>query len=164
MGGTNLKKSTKMVEEITAKRKMPQNVKDDLKKRILHNSLLAIGVIVCLILVVVLDIYAKQEIVAITRKVIPMVFILLTIGIFEVAYRKESGKMAIVGIEWLIVSILVLYIPKMDANWQGKMGLEQAVLPIVWVMYYGIKMMIISVKTKKEYQNNLSDIKEIVKE
>lgn len=159
-----MEKTTKMVEEITQKRKMTQNVKDGLHKRIFHNCLLAIGVMLYICLIDAVYIYAKQEVVSIAFKIFPMIAIFTTVVLFEIAYRKENGKMAIVGIELLVLSILVLYIPQIYQNLDKKFCVQLTFIPIFFAIYYVAKAIVIYIKTEKHYQNNLSDVKEIVKE
>ncbi len=159
-----MEKTTKMVEEITQKRKMTQKVKDGLHQRIFHNCLLAIGVMLYICLIDAVYIYAKQEVVSIAFKIFPMIAIFTTVVLFEIAYRKENGKMAIVGIELLVMSILVLYIPQIYQNLDKKFCVQLTFIPIFFAIYYVAKSIVIYIKTEKNYQNNLSDVKEIVKE
>lgn len=159
-----MEKTTKMVEEITQKRKMTTEVKEKLNKRILINCLIAIGIIIYMCAINAVYIYAKEEIVNVFEKIFPMLFIALTVGVFEFAYRKDSGKIAIIGIELLVCSVLILYIPQIYANFEKKFCVNLAFMPIFCAIYYIGKSIIIYKKTEKDYKNNLSDIKEIVKE
>lgn len=159
-----MEKTTKMVEELTKKRKMTKEVKDKLHKRIFQNCLLAIAIMLCFGAINLVYIYTSQEVWNIVQKVSPMIFICLTVGIFELAYRKDSGKMAIVGMEWLIFSVIILYIPKIYGNLDKAFCIELSFAPIFCGIYYVAKSILLYLKTQKEYQNNLSDVKEIVKD
>lgn len=159
-----MEKTTKMVEEITEKRKMTQDVKDKLNKRIFYNCLIAIGIMLYICAINAVYIYAKQEIVTIALKVFPMIFIFLTVGTFEVAYRKDNGRVAIVGIELLVFSIIILYIPKIYTNLEKMFCANLTFIPLFCAIYYIAKSIVIYIKTEKQYQNNLSDVKEIVQE
>lgn len=159
-----MEETTKIVEEITIKRRMTRFVKDKLNKRIFYNCLLAIGMMLYMCIINSIYIYAKLEIVQIAEKIFPMILILLTVGIFELAYRRDNGKIAIVGIEFLVFSIIVLYIPKIYENLDQKFCIELTFIPIFCAIYYIAKSIMIYIKTDKEYKNNLSDVKEIVKE
>lgn len=159
-----MEKTTKMVDEITRKRKMTPEVKHDLHKRIFYNCLVAIGVMLYICAIDAVYIYAKQEISGIAIKIFSLIAIIFTILVFEIAYRKDNGKIAIIGIEMLIFSIIVLYIPKIYINLDKGFCMELAFIPIFCAIYYIAKAIIIYIKTEKHYQNNLSDIKEIMKE
>lgn len=153
-----------MVEEITQKRKMTYAVKEVLKKRIFYNCLIAIACMLYICVINAVYIYANQDIVNIAFKIFPMILIFLTVGIFEFSYRKENGRTAVVGIELLFFSIIVLYIPKIYQNLDKKFCIEFTFIPLFCAIYYIAKSIIIYIKTEKDYQNNLSDVKEIVKE
>lgn len=153
-----------MVEEITKKRKMTKEVKEQINQRIFCNCLVAIGIMLYICAIDVVYIYAKQEVVTIALKVFAMLFIAVTVGTFELAYRKDNGKMAVVGIELLIFSVIILYIPKIYVNVDQLLCQILLLTPLFCSIYYIAKSMMIYLKTEKEYQNNLSDVKEIVKD
>ena len=159
-----MEKTTKMVDEITRKRKMTPEVKHELHKRIFYNCLVAIGVMLYICAIDAVYIYAKPQISEMALKVFSIVAILFTAAVFEIAYRKDSAKIAIVGIEMLVFSIIVLYIPKIYINLDKDFCVELVFIPIFCAIYYIAKSIIIYIKTEKHYQNNLSDIKEIMKE
>ena len=153
-----------MVEEITKKRKMTEEVKQGLNQRIFYNCLVAITVMAYICAIDAVYLYAKKEMIPVALKVFAMFLIALTISILEVSYRKESGKLAIIGIELLVFSILVLYIPQIYGNLDKLFCQVLLFTPIFCGVYYIAKSILIYIKTEKEYQNNLSDVKEIVKD
>ena len=90
--------------------------------------------------------------------------ILFTIIIFEIAYRKDSIKYTVIGIELLICGILSLYIPYIYLHTTKTLRNMIMILPAGLVIYYGVKSLFIFKQKQFKYQNNLSDVKEIVKE
>ena len=82
-----MEKTTKMVDEITRKRKMTPEVKEGLNKRIFYNCLIAIGIMLYICALDVVYIYAKPEITEIGLKIFAMISIILTVLVFEMAYR-----------------------------------------------------------------------------
>ena len=156
--------TNKIVEEITEKRKMTQVVKEKLNIRIFKNCLLAIGMILAVSILNAIYIYASETVIAIALKVFPMIFIGVTIFIFEIAYRKDNGILAITAIELLTLSIIFLYTPNIYENLDKKFCLQLACVPLICAFYYVIKSVVIYFVTEKHYQNNLSDVKEIVKD
>ena len=153
-----------MVEEITEKRKITNDVKGKLIKNIANNFLLAIGIICYMCIVNLVYIYSSSQIYDITEKILAMIAIFITVGIFEFAYRKDSGKFTIYGIELLFFSIVVLYMPKMFTNLDKFYSQIFLLTPLYCAIYYVAKSIVIYRKTEIEYQNSLSDVKEILKE
>lgn len=159
-----MEKSTKMVEEITEKRKMTGEVKEKLLKNIFYNFLLAIGTMCYMCIVNLVYIYCDSQIYDITSKVLIMLAIIFSVVIFEIAYKKDSGRVAINGIEVLFFSVVVLYMPKMFTNSDKLYSKIFLLTPLYCAIYYVGKSIVVYKKTEKEYQNSLSDIKEIRKE
>lgn len=159
-----VQKATKMVEEITQKRKMTQAVKDKLDKKILWNMWLSIIIMLYFCIADGVYIAVPEAISSMVLKGFAIAFILVTICVFEMAYRRENGALGIVGIELLVFSIIMLYMPQIFKNLNKGVAQIFALTPFFCAMYYIIKSMIDYVRTEENYQNNLSDVKEIVRE
>ena len=97
-------------------------------------------------------------------KITSFIFLVLSILMFEVAYKEDNDETVLNGIEFLAVaifSLLIQYIPKVlkiDANTYMFAG------TYIFLIYYGIKNIIIYTKEKKKELDSLSDIKEIIKD
>ena len=97
-------------------------------------------------------------------KIASFIFLLFSIFIFEIAYKKDNDEISLNGIEFLVLSIfslLIQYIPKLlkiDENTYMLAG------TYIFLIYYGIKNIIIYTCERKKELDNLSDIKEIVKD
>ena len=159
-----VQKATKMVEEITQKRKMTQAVKDELDKKILWNMWLAIMIMLYFCIADGVYIGAPEAISRMVLKAFAVAFILVTVLVFEIAYRRENSALGIVGIELLVFSVIMLYMPQILKNLNQGMAQIFALTPFFCAVYYLVKSMIDYVKTEENYQNNLSDVKEIVRE
>lgn len=159
-----MKKATKMVEEITKKRKMTQEVKEKLNQKIWLNLCLAIGIMLYFCAMDAIYLNTPSDISAMALKILAMVAILLTVIVFEVTYRKENGALGIAGIELLAYSVIVLYTPHIYAHSDQVIGQVFLLTPLFCALYYAGKAIVIYIKTEKSYQNHLSDVKEIVKE
>lgn len=96
-------------------------------------------------------------------KVFSIIAIAVTICIFEYAYKKDSGSLAIIGIESLIASfiILSLYYVLQYETYPYKYYL--LFFALAFVVYYIIKTIIIYSKERYKYRNSANDIKNIVK-
>jgi len=93
-----------------------------------------------------------------------MLFLGVAIYLFEIAYRKDNGKLAIYGIESLIIAIFTLFLPYIifELNEENKKYYLTA--SIFVASYYILKSLIIAIKIKSKHMNsNISDVKEIVK-
>ena len=91
-------------------------------------------------------------------------FLVLGILALEKAYKKDSGEVAITGIELLALSIHSLSIMHMITLMKYDFKSYMLISSGIVVIYYVLKVIIIYTKDKKEYLKGLSDISKIVKE
>lgn len=96
-------------------------------------------------------------------KAFTMIFLFISIYIFERAYKKDDDNLAIQGIEILVLATYTLttdYITKkFDFNFKS----YSLVAAYILAIYFILKCIIIYTKGRKEISDELSDIKEIVK-
>ena len=160
-----MKKETieKIEDEILKKTTMPQKLKDKTRKEIFINVMLGIGIIVYFIFLVLGSIDSLKASRTIDFKIFSLVLLFTSICLFEVAYKKDSGRIAVNGIEILIVSIFTLFLPyivfELDARHQRYYIFASSLIGL----YYIIKSIIIQNKAKSSYEKQESDIKEITK-
>lgn len=150
--------------EIEEKRKLPKNLKDKISKKIFQDLVVAVIIMAyfCIINITYykLESYKFEE----YLKYFALGIILFTVISFEIAYRKNSINIGIIGIELLACGILTLYIPYIFLHTTSALRVSIMILPAFLVVYYGIKSIIIFKQNQFQYRSNLSDVKEIVKE
>lgn len=150
--------------EIERQRKLPREVKNNINTIIFQNLLAAtiITAYFCLINVT----YYKFESSRFEEymKYFALGIILITVLDIEIAYRKNSIKLWIIGGEFLISGIVSLYIPYVYLHTNNIIRIIIMVLPAILVVYYLFKSFVIYKQKKFHYQNNLSDVKEIMKD
>lgn len=153
-----------MEEEIENKRKLSQEAKDKMNEIIFLNF--NISIILMLIMIAIniafLNIMPNKFIMII--KSFSIFSILVTITMFESAYRKESISKMFYGIELLAFSIIIMYIPYVYMHMPEMTRKIFMLIPIYFAIYYVAKSIIINRKITKEYLDGLSDVKEIVKD
>lgn len=155
-------KAELMQKEIENKRKLPEEIKKDIKKKILHNLILALIIILYLDAVNILFNKLENNMFEKIMKFVALGIDVITVILFEIAYRRKSKRIFIVGIELLICSIFSLYVPYIYLFTNLK-NVITICLEII-IIYYIIKAFIIFKGRQFEYQNNLSDVKEILKD
>lgn len=159
-----LEKTSKMIQEITEVRKLPEELKSNLKREIFINILVAIALMLYVSAINLIYIYVSPNSSEILLKAFTIVAIIITVFTFEASYRKDSIKLALFGIEFFISSIVILWTPKIYANINDTICSVLVLFPIISSFYYVIKSICICGLAKREYQCDLSDVKEIVKE
>ena len=160
-----MKKSAieKIEKEINQKTKLSDEIKDKIKKEIFTNMVIALILITYFILIVLGSVGSAKNVRIIDLNIFSFLFLGISISIFEIAYRKDDGKLAIYGIEALIVAIFTLFLPYIIFELDKIYKKYYLVSSIYIAAYYILKSMIISIKTRNKYMKNISDVKDIVK-
>ena len=159
-----MEKAKLMQLEIEEKRKLPKNVKDEIVVKIFHTLIVAIIIIIYFLTVNLFFYNFEAKMFEECMKYYALIIIIATVTVFEIGYRKNSMKFAVIGIELLACGILSLYIPYIFLHTTKMLRLSIMILPIPILGYYMIKSLVIFKKDQFHYQNNLSDIKELVKD
>lgn len=159
-----MEKSKLMQLEIEKKRKLPQEVKENIKTNIFHNLLAATIILAYLVSINIMYYKFDSSRFELYMKYFALGIILITVIDIELAYTKNSKKLTLIGIELLICGVLSLYIPYIYLHTTAYLRNCIMILPAVLLIYYAFKSLVIYKQKQYDYQNNLSDVKEIVQD
>lgn len=155
---TSKEELEKIKEEIKNEAIIPKEKRNELYKRIFGNILFAIAILIYFIFIDIEYMLIKEENFEIILKVSSMIFIICTIGIFEYAYKKESGKYTIKGIEMLILSITTLIIMQIYKIYNNKLVNSITILALGFFIYYIVKSIIIYMKYKSNIKKQANNV------
>ena len=142
-------------------------VKEDnsvnIRKTIFENLITLISIVVYSILIIFA--FGKLDEMGFLKvtKISSFVVLMLTILVFEIAYKKDSGRIALYGIEALMIAINILIINNMMKRFNVSFKNYLIISISIFFIYYIFKITIIYTKDRRRYLNSLSDIKDIVK-
>lgn len=159
-----MEKAKLMQLEIEKKRKLPQNIKDSISTNIFQNLIAAVIIMAYLVAINITYYKFESNIFEEYMKYFALGIILITVIDFEISYRKKSIKFIFIGVELLICGILSLYIPYIYLHTTDTLRNAIMVLPAILIIYYAFKSLLIFKQKQFQYQNNLSDVREIVKD
>lgn len=93
-----------------------------------------------------------------------LVFLGISIIMFEIGYKKDKAKIFVNGIEFSALAIFTLLIKHMPKALGNTMKSYTELLTYAFITYYVLKTAVMYTKMKQDELKALSDIKEIVKE
>lgn len=96
-------------------------------------------------------------------KIFTIIFLFISIYIFERAYKKDDDNLAIQGIEILVLATYTLTTDYITKKFNFNFKSYSLVAAYILAIYFILKCIIIYTKGRKEISDELSDIKEIVK-
>ena len=93
-----------------------------------------------------------------------MIFLFIAIFIFELAYKKDDDDLALQGIEVLVLSAYTLTSQYITKRFNFNFKSYSLAASYIIAAYFLVKCIWVYTKGRKEMADDLSDIKEIVKE
>ena len=160
-----IKKETisKIEEEINQKITLPNNLKENVKKDVFINIIIAISMIVYFTFLIMGSVGTVKSVRSVDFNIFSILLLSVSIYLFEIAYKKDNGNLAIYGLETLVVSIITLFFPYIIFELDEFSKKYYMIVSAYIAVYYIIKSIWIVGKAKKIHIKQSSDIKEIVK-
>lgn len=140
-----------------------EEVNEKYMKEIYLNILKAIIIVLYFLILNLSYENVRNEYLDIGIKALTMIFLFISIYIFEIAYKKDDGKLAIQGIEVLILATYTLTTEHIINKFKFNFKSYSLVASYLLATYFILKCIIIYTKGKKEVAEGRSDIREIVK-
>ena len=159
-----MEKEIQKEKELENKRKLSKEVKDYINKKVFTN--LDFSILYMMLMISINILYLNIDLPEFITgvKLFSVLSIVVTVAVFEAAYRKENIEIMFYGIELLIFSIIVMYIPYIYIYLEDKIRQIFMLTPVFFAIYYVEKSIFITLKLSIDYRNNISDVKEIVKD
>ena len=143
--------------------KRTQEVNEKYLKKIYLNLLKAIVIIVYFLsLNIAYSSNIQSKYMELAIEIVTMIFLLISIYIFEKAYKKDDGNLAIQGIEVLILSVYTLTAEHITTKFNFNIKSYSLLVAYIYSIYFVLKSIIIYTNGRKEMVKSLSDIREIV--
>lgn len=159
----NNEKLEKIEQEIKKQKTISVEKRKKINKVIFKNVIIAILVVLYFLFVNLGYANLELEKYLVDLKVFSIVFIMTTIVLFEIAYKKDSGEITIFGIESLALSIVTLLGTYYSIVYTKKYPYIVNCVSILFALYYIIKSTVIYLKMKKKAIYASGDIHKIVK-
>lgn len=160
---TEDKKMIEELEKVKQKQTIPADIKKQMNDKVFKNIILAILIMIYLLFINMGFINIAQDVLVTDLKVFSITLAVLAIVLFERAYKKDSGELAINGIEVLVLAIATLISIGVLTTATAKFQLVIAAVSFLYGAYYTGKAIFEYVREKKKYLKQTSDIKDIIK-
>lgn len=157
------KELEKIEEEIKKQTTIPKEKMNKIYLKVFENIVFAIIVLLYFILINIGYKSIEQSVFITDLKVFSITLIIATICVFEYAYKKESGKYTIHGIELLILSIATLLSIRIYTIYNSKFVGIITTIALIFAIYYVGKSIVVYVRKKREAEKVTNDIHKISK-
>lgn len=156
----NIQKLEKVLEE---KKKIPKDVKNKINAKIFENLIFAVLMLIYFTALRLGMSNIATENYIMDLKVFSTLLLILSIFIFEYAYKKDKDSMWLHGMEIMVTSIFTLYLVYMYSIFYSTYSEIISFASIILLGYYIVKVLITNKSMKRKYIKSLGDIGEIVK-
>lgn len=166
------KKEEKIIEEsvsiqeigetIKEKKSLPKEEIEKINKYLFQNILVAICTILYFIFLNLGQMNIQAEVYITDLKVFSICVLFLAIALIEKAYKQDDGRIAIYGIEMIVLSLITVALIFVNLMLQERYVYIVTSISYIFAIYYLIKSVIIYLKKRKQYF--VEDIKEMIQE
>ena len=150
--------------ELDTKIKIPKEIKKGIYTKLFIEILIAIVISLYFLFINLGYIKLMQDVFTHIVHCSSGVLIIATVVLFEMAYDKGKGRLAIYGIEMLALSIITLFIPYVYFRRSIRFMNIYSLVGAYISAYYCIKSVVVYFREVRKYKSGRSDIKEITKE
>lgn len=152
-----------MQEKLEEKIKLPKEIKEKQNKIAMENFFYAIFMSVYFIFLNMGFHNIVKHIFVVDTQVFSGIALVIAIILFEKAFKRENGNIAIHGIEILVLAIITLFIPFIYYMNMDLTSIIMVILIAGFNLYYLTKVVVMSLKIQSKYRASLSDVKKIIK-
>lgn len=155
----SLKEIKKTMKE---KQSLPKEESNKINRYLFQNIMVAIAIIIYFIFLnlgkqnIQLNVYVTD------LKVFGMCILLLAIMLLEKAYKDDSGRLAVFGIEMIVLSLTTISLIYVDLMLSSRYSVILTSISYIFAIYYLIKSVVIYLKKRKKYF--VDGMKEIIKD
>ena len=142
-------------KEIKTESKLPINELEKVYKKSIIKAICAIFSIIYFFLINLGYAQINNNTFDMILKILGFVELIAAIVLFEIAYKKDSDKIALIGIEILLFSISSLIIRYVSKNYSDLFKYIITIMGLIFAIYYITKMLISFYKLKKKIRMNL---------
>lgn len=153
----------KFDEEITNKKKLTEETKKNLVHKSFENLIYFMIIMAYLIFINIISANLDTDIFINIIKVSSFVWLLVSIIMFEISYKKDNDSLLVHAIEILSIAIVTLFLISGYKLYYDKFSLVVVTTIAVYIIFYIFKILFIMIRTKIKHNKNLSDINDIIK-
>lgn len=149
-------------KELATKTKIPKDVREKIYGKLFREMGMAILIFLYFLLLNMG--YTKLEKNVFTEDLHNFAGILAisTVIVFEIAYKKDNGEIALHGVELLVLAVITLFMPYIYFYRGIAVKFLYSFSSMYIAIYYSIKSLFVYEREVKKYKAGLSDVKEIV--
>lgn len=142
------------------KKKLPQEALKEINKPVFYNIVVAIVIMIYFIFLILGFYNIENSVYQTDLKVFSMCILFVAIIVIEKAYKDDNGRIAIYGIETIVLAIITLGLIYVNLILSSKYVSIVLIISYIACIYYVVKSIVIYHKGKKKYF--VDNVKEMI--
>ena len=136
-------------------------VKKSVLNRVIIFTVIATGILAYFLVLILIE--RNTEHIELATRISATVFFIAGLIAFELAYKKDSERIALNGLELMVLAAHAMSIMHVITRYDFSLIAYLTTSQFIMATYFLIKAVAIYTKGKKDYLDSLSDIKTIAK-
>lgn len=146
-------------KDLKTKNKLPKEEERKLNTVVFQNLCVAIAFMIYLFFIILGFVNIKDTVYVVDLKVFSIILLGAAIALFEMAYKKDSGRLCAYGIETLFLSMTTMGLLYANIEIHNIFLPIAAIVSLLFAIYYVAKSIYLYCKMKKKYfVDNIKDI------
>lgn len=149
-------------KELATKTKIPKDVREKIYAKIFKEIGMAILIFLYFLLLNMGYTKLEKDVFSEDLHNFAGILAISTVIVFEIAYKKDNGEIALHGVELLVLAVITLFMPYIYFYRGIAVKFLYSFSSMYIAIYYSIKSLFVYEREVKKYKAELSDVKEIV--
>lgn len=159
----NEKLSLEKQKNLKEEKNTYKQLSPEISKKLFINIMLAVCIIAYFTILNYIYAEINQNSILNIVEICSGVLLLISLVLLEISYKRDSGEIAILGIEFLVLAFHSLSIKYVITKYDYQFQFYLLTSSYIFAIYYILKAIVVYTKARNEYLKTLSDIPEIVK-
>ena len=140
-------------------KKISKEVSQEIRKNVFKNLALAIFIMLYFITLNILYTKLNEDMLLHCVEICSIIYILAGIIVLEISYKKDSGALAITGLELIVLSMHSLFINHITVVLNYDFRVYLLTSSYIFAIYYVLKAIFVYTRARRNYLGNIeSDI------
>lgn len=149
-------------KELATKTKIPKDVREKIYAKIFKEIGMAILIFLYFLLLNMGYTKLEKDVFSEDLHNFAGILAISTVIVFEIAYKKDNGEIALHGVELLVLAVITLFMPYIYFYRGIAVKFLYSFSSMYIAIYYSIKSLFVYEREVKKYKAGFSDVKEIV--
>lgn len=151
-------------KEVKKRKEIPTGERRKIKKDMIKSFLSAIFIIIYFAFIILGYKNIEEQVFFTDLRIFSIVMVVLSIIVFEKAYKNDNGETCLIGIELMVSAVITLVAMFIFLKMRNMFVTILSIIIGGYAVYYIVKLLILYKRLKSLYYKKANDIRKIIKD